>query len=439
MSAPYLPFLTARWRVGAALMSLALGGCLDLGGSWALTTASTSTTGPGQGSTSALGTTAEATSTGASTSSSSEGPDDCLEDQVFRCELDDDGECGPNSGCVDAGSCDPLLCEGDPLWLWDPPCEAACRFGWGCVPSDDPAILRCVGDELGGCREDEVYRCRLDDQGACGPGSGCVQRMDCDPMSCTHEEYDWTRPCEWRCEFGWDCSPSLDPSLLVCVADPADEGCDTWEQNCPEGYKCGPYSEGGGWWSDTRCVPVVDAPKQLGETCSYAGDLFAGEDDCAFGLMCWYLDYETQIGTCAALCGGTPDEPSCPPGSACTYVSRDIGLGLCIDFCDPIAQDCPGGDLCLPLENGWGCVLDASGNEGQFGDPCEYANACDAGLICLNPEYVPDCAASGCCSPLCDINAPNTCPAAEQACIPWYEEGLAPPGLEHIGVCGVPP
>ena len=84
------------------------------------------------------------------------------------------------------------------------------------------------------------------------------------------------------------------------------------------------------------------------------------------------------------------------------------------------------------------CVIDASGDEGQYGHPCEDFNTCDPGLYCAPQEYVPDCKAGGCCSPFCGTSAPNTCPGDGQECLPWWEDGMAPPGFENIGFCGVP-
>ena len=166
------------------------------------------------------------------------------------------------------------------------------------------------------------------------------------------------------------------------------------------------------------------------------GELFDA-DTCEKSSVCWNVDLQTGEGTCLEFCHGIPRNPFCPQGFVC-HIPSDGLLNVCLPWCDPLAQDCAGDELCLPYGNSWGCVLDASGEEGQYGDPCEYANTCDPGLICLNPEYVPDCQASGCCSPFCDTSAPNTCPTEGQVCIPWYEEGMAPPGLEHVGVCGVP-
>ncbi|MFY0532131.1 hypothetical protein [Nannocystis pusilla] len=86
------------------------------------------------------------------------------------------------------------------------------------------------------------------------------------------------------------------------------------------------------------------------------------------------------------------------------------------------------------------CVLDASGDEGQAFDGCEFANACDPGLSCLDPELAVECdpMSTGCCVPFCDISAPNTCPGQGQECISWYEDVPALPGLENVGVCSLP-
>jgi hypothetical protein len=91
--------------------------------------------------------------------------------------------------------------------------------------------------------------------------------------------------------------------------------------------------------------------------------------------------------------------------------------------------------------SGFICVIDASGEEGQVFDPCEYANACDPGLICADPLSAEECdpQAPGCCLPFCDLTAPPSCPGNGQKCLPWYEVGRAPPGYENLGTCGLPP
>ena len=120
------------------------------------------------------------------------------------------------------------------------------------------------------------------------------------------------------------------------------------------------------------------------------------------------------------------------------WVTSESALWLCLFWCDPLAQDCPDDYLCVGSQGAFMCVIDASGEEGQYSDPCEWTDACDPGLVCLNPEYVPGCQAGGCCSPFCDTSKANTCPGDGQECIAWFEEGMAPPGFEDVGVCGVP-
>ena len=217
------------------------------------------------------------------------------------------------------------------------------------------------------------------------------------------------------------------------------EDCDVWTQDCPEGYKCMPYAnDGGSAWNGVKCFPVDPAPDPVGSPCTVVGNGVSGLDSCDEAAMCWGVDPETAEGTCYAFCTGSPENPMCSPGFACP-IYADAILILCHPKCDPLAQDCADGDACLPYPRDvFICILDASGEMGAYGDPCDYSNACDPGLVCLNPEYVPGCQAGGCCTPFCDTSAPNTCPGDGQECIPWYEEGEAPEGYEHVGVCGVP-
>ena len=210
-------------------------------------------------------------------------------------------------------------------------------------------------------------------------------------------------------------------------------------QDCPEGQKCTFESE---VW-DTHCVDIVPDPKGIYEPCQILmGNYLSGYDDCGPGLVCWNVDPDTGIGQCIGLCGGRPSGYACADEAAnCTYC-QECAMGFCFPGCDPILQDCPGQELCIPepMGDGFLCVLDASGDEGQAFDPCEYANACDIGLICADPAQAKECdpMAPGCCLPFCDLTSP-VCPGDGLACVPWYEPGMAPPGLENLGSCRLPP
>jgi hypothetical protein len=232
--------------------------------------------------------------------------------------------------------------------------------------------------------------------------------------------------------------PTTDECAFICVFDVGDTGeCDPWAQDCPEGEKCSAYANDGGTaWNDTKCVGVAANPGQPGDACSVEGSGVSGIDSCDVGAMCWDVDAENE-GVCVALCTGSPEAPVCDGGFGCA-VANDV-LNLCLSLCDPLAQDCPGDDLCVANGDQFLCVLDASGDAGQAFDPCEFANACDAGLLCVDPGASSECdvSAGGCCSPLCDLDAPS-CPGADQQCLPWFEEGSAPPGFEQVGICAVP-
>lgn len=219
--------------------------------------------------------------------------------------------------------------------------------------------------------------------------------------------------------------------------------CDQWIQDCPDGFKCMPFSgDGDNAWESLKCTPVVPNAAGPGEACTAFGGHVSGYDSCAKGSMCWNVDPETCLGRCVEQCKGLPDQPICTQPSTLCLTGAEAVLTLCLPVCDPLEQTCPEGEVCIPnLMNpsSFICLKDASGEAGQVFDVCEYLNACDPGLLCANPELAEECEQSvgGCCLPFCDLAAPD-CPGVGQECLAWYEEGMAPPGNEDIGVCGVP-
>lgn len=230
------------------------------------------------------------------------------------------------------------------------------------------------------------------------------------------------------------------------------ENCDQWTENCPEGQKCMPVSlDGDNSWESLLCVPVVPNPDQPGDPCTIRGTGLDGLDTCDKHAICWNVDADTKMGTCVAMCTGTAQDPDCAdPAQACA-IAADAVLTICFPSCDPIEQDCPNMDLCIPNPQGvagFVCVLDASGVEGQPWDPCGYANACDPGAFCndpaLAPGYCDDESGDGCCIPFCDLSAPN-CPPSPMGmppmmveCLAYFTPGMEPPGLDHVGYCGLP-
>ncbi len=111
-------------------------------------------------------------------------------------------------------------------------------------------------------------------------------------------------------------------------------------------------------------------------------------------------------------------------------------IALCLPLCDPLASDCDVGSACVPDDNGFVCVPDASGPGGAVGEPCEFINTCDPGTFCAASGVLNGCAAAACCAEFCDVEGLDDC-AGPSVCVPYYEDGSAPPGYESVGYCGV--
>jgi hypothetical protein len=102
------------------------------------------------------------------------------------------------------------------------------------------------------------------------------------------------------------------------------------------------------------------------------------------------------------------------------------------------------GEMCGPVNDVFACAPDASGDQGAFGDPCQFINSCDPGLVCLSDSVFSNCqGAVGCCSTFCDVSDPTSdamCAALDpgMSCEPWYQPGMVPLGYEDLGACSVP-
>lgn len=217
--------------------------------------------------------------------------------------------------------------------------------------------------------------------------------------------------------------------------------CDPYLQDCPDGQKCNPWAnDGGSSWNALRCVPVDTNPDQPGDTCTVQGSGVSGIDSCDVASMCWYFDAETSEGTCVAMCTGSAMDPDCNDPMASCVISNEGVLNLCLPSCDPLLQDCPENQGCYSVFGPFACAPDASGESfGSPGDPCEFINSCDPGNTCVDSdEFGPACVgASGCCSPFCDVSDPS-CSMPSHECVPFFDEGTAPAGLEDVGSCRLP-
>lgn len=231
-----------------------------------------------------------------------------------------------------------------------------------------------------------------------------------------------------------DTTESGEDSSTTTVDDTTTGGvleCSTFDQDCPEGFKCMPYDDaGGGTWNTTGCFPIVDEPVGLGEACEFINGGASGEDTCDEGLMCW-----GEPGECLALCGGTPAMAECPEQSACT-ISNGGAVAVCLPSCDPLLDECGEAQACYPVgPEAFGCA--PAGGAGQ-GEACQFINSCAQGLMCAGGDIVAGCNAAGCCTAFCDTGDPtDDCADTGEgmACVPFFAEGMAPAGYESLGVC----
>ena len=217
--------------------------------------------------------------------------------------------------------------------------------------------------------------------------------------------------------------------------------CDPFKQDCGNGDKCVPWArDGGSVWNALKCVKAT-GDGMVGDPCMVEGAKSSGFDDCALGHICWDVDDQLH-GTCIAQCTGTFGDPQCAEGYSCV-ITNDGTVTVCLPKCDPLLQDCPSGDLCVPInDSGFVCRVDASGAEGLANDACDLGNECDPGLICINTAAASIACQQGpigCCTPYCKFpGAP--CPNPDQACVQWFDPMMPIPlGDEDIGVCAIPP
>ena len=123
-------------------------------------------------------------------------------------------------------------------------------------------------------------------------------------------------------------------------------------------------------------------------------------------------------------------------------VYNDGSLPICLGSCDPLVQDCPEGQACYSSAGDlFVCFKEsAMPGEGMPGDECQYVNQCQEGSFCANAMIVEGCPpeSNGCCTPYCAISEGDMPCQPMEDCLAFFEEGMAPPGYENVGVCGIP-
>jgi hypothetical protein len=213
--------------------------------------------------------------------------------------------------------------------------------------------------------------------------------------------------------------------------------CDPGLQDCPVvDEKCTAYvTEPGDCCVDrNECVPII-GNKMVGETCERT----EVNDDCAKGLFCARSPSgSTGDGVCLEFC--VPNLPGdCEFGGVCVPLNDGV-MPLCLAECDPLLQDCPLPMGCYPAGDKFVCAMpEPMDGAGSDGDLCDRLQGCLPGLVCVG-NATAGCPVDACCTSLCDVTGPDTqCPEPTEECVPWFEPGQAPEGLEDVGACMFPP
>lgn len=207
-------------------------------------------------------------------------------------------------------------------------------------------------------------------------------------------------------------STSDDPQTDPCGNDDCDTNtgsdrpCNVLAQNCPEQQKCMPYASGGKLnWDSSRCVDIVDDPNPPGAPCSTEQWPASGYDNCDVASMCFGVDDQSLLGTCAAFCDDTSWPPSCDDPRAHCLLANNMLLAVCIRDCDPMEQGCDEDQGCYPTETGhYLCDWEQSGEEGDYAATCEAQQDCKPGLTCVPGNRVLGCSDSYCCTEFCNLN-----------------------------------
>ncbi len=231
--------------------------------------------------------------------------------------------------------------------------------------------------------------------------------------------------------------PTTSPFVVESDAPKPMNACDIHLEGCEEGEKCNVFSpeEWGPGFDSLGCFPLAPEPKQIGEPCSTGELPYDGIDDCVEAAVCWEVDEEGN-GTCLELCypkSGT-DDWLCHDKPANCQLCQSCVVGLCTPYCDPILNDCPGGQSCYAVNDSYTCAPVAG--DGVDGSPCPYINSCTEGFGCVEATELQDCEADACCTPFCDLESPDSCPAELESCTPVFDP--QPEGHEHVGLCRVP-
>jgi len=225
----------------------------------------------------------------------------------------------------------------------------------------------------------------------------------------------------------------------------AGEPCDYVLQDCASGLKCVRIDPDGDFKDETVCVPVDPDPRGSGEPCML--DEQTGVDDCSQTAFCATPPLG-GAGYCTDFCLPRYDAWACDDPTKICVGSASQGEYGCFAMCDPLVDDCPPSQRCMPSWDSFACVPLAPEGDATTGAPCygpiegcpagHDCYQCAQGHTCIDGlDYGPGCALDelgGCCTEYCDL-AQGACSNPLHECLP-----LEVPLESHadLGACGVP-
>lgn len=189
----------------------------------------------------------------------------------------------------------------------------------------------------------------------------------------------------------------------------ADAGCDLYSPTSCRDGDCRPYGDEEGL-TDIGCVGQPPAAERLdlGVLCTHECGGLLGADGCPPGSTC---DPFADPPTCVEFCD--PEEDAfCAGDTSCfEHFAGEKPFGLCRADCNPLPNDCPGGQNCVPQVDGPATCVDPG--DARPGQVCDNIADCGLNFACV-PGLDPDCAGSACCVELCsvllnDCTAGSTC------------------------------
>jgi hypothetical protein len=233
--------------------------------------------------------------------------------------------------------------------------------------------------------------------------------------------------------------PDSDGVFVPEVADlPSGPECEQLgSDECGPGFKCTIARIDDTDELTTVCAALVDEPVEAGSLCELGDE--PGEDQCGADAVCWDVMGD-GMGTCLRFCNDVEqwDEAlaQCGEGFTCnTWKSFPTDDGLCTPICHPLAGECPGTCGCFWAGNEFLCVPLTQNI--PTGEPCGFVNDCAMDNFCMDAAVVPNCQGSACCAAFCDLGT-GSCEQPGTECTAFFEEGMAPPGFEYLGMCILP-